>query len=117
MALPQINLESLSAIGGKPKDFFLLEFFRLYEKYWDQMLEHPEDGTAIDAATGLLMATCPNRKTREDLWAHYVAKKAGDKENNIPKSTPLTASILTVGELFDYLNTTMEFTEEAYAGA
>jgi hypothetical protein len=110
MVVPQINLESLSAIGGKPKDYFLLEWFRLYEKYWDGIVDAHGDKDTIDACTGLILGTCPNKTKREDLWANYIKIKSE------PKKTHLDASILTIGELWDYLNTTMEFTDEAYGG-
>jgi hypothetical protein len=114
MALPQINLEALSAIGGKPKDYYLLEFFRLYEKYWDTVIDHPEDVAVVDFATGLLLGTCPDKKMREDLWNTYVKIKTTGIDGK--KKTLQDAAVLTVGDLWTYLNTTMEFTEEAYAG-
>jgi hypothetical protein len=117
MVLPQINLDSLSAIGGKPKDFYLLEFFRLYEKYWDTVLASPENEVVVDVATGLLLGACPAKAKREEMWEEYIRIKSEGRNKLGKKQTQIDAAILTVGDLFTYLNTTMEFTEEAYAGA
>jgi hypothetical protein len=114
MALPQINLEALSAIGGKPKDYYLLEFFRLYEKYWDTVIDSPENVAVVDFATGLLLGTCPDKGKREELWNTYVDIKTKGIDGK--KKTLQDAAVLTVGDLWTYLNTTMEFTEEAYSG-
>ena len=108
MPLPVINLESLIATGGKPKDYYLLEFFRLYERYWDAVLTSGGNEFVIDASTGLLLGTCTSKMERERLWNNYITiKKTKGK-------TTLDASILTIGDLWDFLNEKMEFTECAY---
>lgn len=109
MTVPAISLDTLSSYGGKPKDYYLLEFFRLYEKYWDEMSRNGNNDLSIDITTGMLIAFCPHKPTREDLWDKYVAKKE--------TKGALTASILTAGDFFTYLSDTLEFTEEAFASA
>ena len=111
MVMAQINLDSLTSSGGKPKDFYLLEFFRLYEKYWDDMRASQGESTAIDICTGLLIGSCPHKPTRERIWNEYLQVRDTKGKSSI------TASILASGEIWDYLSNTMEFTEEAYAGA
>jgi hypothetical protein len=108
MTVPQISFETLNSQGGKPKDYYLVEFFRLYEKYWDDMSRSGGNSGNIDLATGLLIGCCPHKPTREKLWKDYQ-----DIRN---KDGALTASILISGDLWDYLSNTMEFTEDAYAG-
>ena len=115
MAVPQINLDSLTAMGGRPKDYYLVEFFRLYEKFWDTVVEHPEDTAVIDFATGLLLGTCTAKKKREELWNTYV--EISTVGINGKKKTKTDAAVLTVGDLWTFLNDTMEFTEEGFAGA
>lgn len=127
MTVPQISLDSLSTYGGKPKDYYLLEFFRLYEKYWDEMIKNSQSDRAIDTITGLLLATCPHKPTRERLWESYLDLKNGiefkpasegvKEVKEIKAKGALTASILSSGDLFTYLAETLEFTEEAFAGA
>ena len=123
MVLPQINLEALTAVGGKPKDYYLIEFFRLYEKHWDTIVANADNSLIIDASTGLLLGVCPSERTRHELWDHYITERdrkpdpTADKVSLRKAGNPLNATILLCGELFTYLNTTMEFTEEAYAGA
>lgn len=108
MANPQISFDTLNSQGGKPKDYYLIEFFRLYEKYWDDMTRSNGSDGAIDLATGLLVGCCPHKPTRERLWKEYIAIKNKDGS--------LTASILISGDLWEYLSNTMEFTEDAYGG-
>ena len=108
MAIPQISFETLNSQGGKPKDYYLVEFFRLYEKYWDDMSRSGGNQGNIDLATGLLIGCCPHKPTREKLWREYQEIRNRDGG--------LTASILVSGDLWDYLSNTMEFTEDAYAG-
>ena len=108
MTVPQISFETLNSQGGKPKDYYLVEFFRLYEKYWDDMSRSGGNPGNIDLATGLLVGCCPHKPTREKLWREY--QKIRDTDG------ALTASILISGDLWDYLSNTMEFTEDAYAG-
>ena len=91
------------------------------------MTKNSQSDHAIDTATGLLLATCPHKPTRERLWEEYLVLKDGSAERIneetgllIPEQKPkgaLTASILATGDLFTYLSDTLEFTEEAYAGA
>lgn len=110
LPLPSINLESLSATGGKPKDYFLLEFFRLYERFWDAVLASNGDDFIIDAATGLILGTCTDKGQREKMWNNYCEIKTTKGK------TTLDAAVLTVGDLWDFLNEKMEFTENAYCG-
>lgn len=114
MPLPAISLDSLSASGGKPKDYYLIEFFRLYEKYWDEMTKSNGNDLAIDVATGMLLAFCPHKATREKMWDDYLKVKMG--HGDVKGKGSLTASILAAGDFFTYLSDTLEFTEEAYAG-
>jgi len=109
MAIPAINLESLTSYGGKPKDFYLLEFFRLYEKYWDDMIKSTSD-RQVDIATGLLIGSCPHKPTRERIWTSYIAMR------DDPIKGSISASVYASGDLWDYLSVTLEFTEDAYAG-
>jgi hypothetical protein len=109
MPMAQLSLDTLTAYGGKPKDYYLLEYFRLYEKYWDEMVKNAGSDLTVDVSTGLLLGACPHKATRERLWEGYLKLKG--------ERGALTASILTSGEFWDYLSTTLEFTEEAYAGA
>jgi hypothetical protein len=113
MAIPTISMDSVTAQGGKPKDYFLIEFFRLWELYREDMVKNPTNRDVIDSTTALLLAVCPHKETREKLWNNYI-ELITRKEN---KKSPLTASILTAGDLWTYLSDTLEFTEEAYSGA
>lgn len=106
MAVPQISFDTLNSQGGRPKDYYLIEFFRLYEKYWDDMTRSGGNDVSIDLATGLLIGCCPHKPTRERLWADYLRTKNKDGS--------LTASIYISGDLWEYLSNTMEFTEDAY---
>ena len=106
MAIPQISFDTLNTQGGKPKDYYLLEFFRLYEKYWDDITKNSGNEASIDLATGLLIGCCPHKPTRDQLWHDYVTLKN--------ESSAMTATILTVGDLWEYLSKTLEFTEDAY---
>lgn len=107
MVQPQISLDTLESYGGSPKDYYLLEFFRLYEKYWDCLVTADSD-RVVDIATGLLHATCPDKSTREKLWITYVNEKK--------KGNAVNASILSVGDLYTYLSDTLEFTVKATGG-
>ena len=109
MPIPTINLESLTSSGGKPKDYYLLEYFRLYEKYWDDLIKSQSD-RQIDIATGLLIGCVPHKPTRERIWKDYILMRDDSSKGAV------SASVYASGDIWDYLSNTLEFTEEAYAG-
>ena len=62
----------------------------------------------VDSATAALVSFCPNREKREFLWKFY---------NQVKSTTGITtASVLTVGELVQYLSETLEFEEMSTGG-
>jgi hypothetical protein len=58
----------------------------------------------IDAAIGMICATCPDKKVQKSLQDEYLVKRA--KHGNT------TASAFTIGLLFDYLKETMDLTRK-----
>jgi hypothetical protein len=102
--------------GGKPKDFYIFEFFRCWESYKDDMIKNPLNKDVIDITTALFLAICPDKAKRNELWDQYIElQKTPDRDGK--KRSSVTASILATGDMWTYLSEVMEFTEEAYAGA
>lgn len=74
-----------------------------------------DEGT-IEQVTAALIAFCPDKKTREGLWSQYTELIKGDAGGSIGGSSTVTASVMVVGALIDYLNDTLEFTEKSTGG-
>jgi hypothetical protein len=85
--------------------FFLLACAK---NYFECMRSGGED-LDKEGATLALIAFCPNRAKREELWEFYATKKKESQNTTY-------ASIHTVGELISYLSEMMEFEEQSNAG-
>ena len=94
-----ISPGTLHPPGEKPKELYLKECFRLYEKLWDAVIDNPN---SIDLVTGLFLAVCLDKQTREKLLADYLDLK--------DKVGATDASILISGRFFTYLSETFDFT-------
>ena len=58
----------------------------------------------IDAAIGMISATCPDKKVQKALFDEYLGKKV--------KYGNTTASAFTIGSLLSYLKETMDLTRK-----
>jgi len=104
-------------IGGgisSPKQMYTFFMLQQCGKYFDalQNYNNKPDGNKstfnIEAATAGLIAFCPNTAKRKALWVGYVNDKKTDGE--------LSASILAIGSLIEYLTDALEFDEQSTAG-
>ncbi len=91
--------DTLHPYRENPKELYLKECFRLYEKLWDAVIDNP---SSIDLVTGLFLAACLDKKTREKLLADYLDLK--------DRVGPTDASVLLSGRFFTYLSETFDFT-------
>lgn len=64
------------------------------------MLSQTELDPRIDAAVGLILATCPNKETRDSLFKEYL-----DESKSKGK---LTGAAFAFGSLLSYLSSTMD---------
>lgn len=107
---PQIDINPPATLaGGSPKSLYVFFLLGLAKNYFECMRCGPDE-LDIDSATASLIAFCPNRGKREELWRLYV------KQRDEPGSTHLTASVYCVGEFISYLSETLEFEESSTGG-
>lgn len=59
----------------------------------------------VNYKTAALIAYCPNKEKREELWETY-SKETGKSPD---MGQVVTASVHAVGELMSYLNSVLEF--------
>ena len=91
--------DTLQSYGEKPKELYLKEYFRLYEKLWDAAVANPNN---IELVTALFLAACLDKETREKMFADHL-----DLKNKVGATE---ASILMSGSFFTYLSETFDFT-------
>ena len=109
-AIPNVGADftpTTGMAGGSPKTLYVFFLLNLCSRYFEVM--RAGETYDIDAATASLVAFCPDREKREELWKTYMIEK--QKTNS-----SVTASVLVVGDLISYLSEIMEFTEKSTAG-
>lgn len=92
--------------AASPKEIYTYQLLKLYEKYWDAMSSG--ENFNRDVGTALLLAYCPDRKTRENLWRLYTEEKKKTGETN--------ACVLVVGDFVSYMATTLGLLESSTGG-
>lgn len=94
--------------SGSPKGMYVFFLLSLCKNYFEVMRVQHGDSD-IDSATAALVAFCPNREKRMELWRLYTKQK-----NN--SEGILTASVFTIGELISHLSEVLEFEEQSTGG-
>lgn len=107
---PSIDLTPTTALlNGSPKSMYVFFLLSLAKNYFEVMrVASPHED--IESATAALIAFCPNKTKREELWELYITRKEGSNKSI------LTASVYTIGDLISYLSETLEFEEESTGG-
>ena len=108
--VPSIDMSMTNSLlsGGSPKGVYTFFLLACAKNYFEVMRENSTDFN-IEGATVALIAFCPNRAKREELWDFYTQHKT-DTKNTVYSSSR------AVGELISYLSEVLEFEEQAYAG-
>lgn len=102
-----IDLNPIAANSmGSPKGMYVYFLLALCRNYFETM----KDGStiSIDSATAALIAFCPNREKRKELWDGYIKEKS--------HTNTTTSSVYAVGELVSYLSEVLEFEERSTGG-
>jgi ribosomal protein L37E len=107
---PQIDMGPTSSLlqQGSPKGLYTYFILACCKNYFECM-RSGQDSFNIEYATTALIAFCPNRVKRQELWDRYQK----DKEDT---HNTAYASVQTVGELISYLSEMLEFEEQSNAG-
>lgn len=95
-----------SNMGGSPKSMYTFFLLSLCRNYFEEM--RAGDNPGIERATAALIAFCPSRTKRDQLWELYIKKREG--------ANATTASVHAVGEMVSYLNDMLEFEEKSNGG-
>ena len=110
------NLSSALSSGASPKGIYLIFLLNNATNYFLTMRTSRESET-IEQATAALIAFCPDKKKREELWDRYTKIVTGEEQGApIGGSTVVTASVLVIGDFISYLSDTLEFTEKSTGG-
>ena len=97
-----------SIIGGSPKMIYTVFLIGLCKSLFESM--SPASYKAIDYKTAALIAYCPNKTKRKELWEMYSKLKKENKDKG-DEGAIITACVYTIGELMSYLNVVLEFEE------
>jgi hypothetical protein len=94
-------------LSGSPKMMYTYFLLNQCAKYLDAM-KQPKN-IDVDTTTTSLLAFCPDVARRDQLFDSYQKRKE-------KMESPVTASILTIGDFQAYLSEVLEFTEKSTAG-
>jgi len=105
-----VDLSHTSALlqQGSPKGMYTYFLLACAKNYFER-LSSGADNIDIEGATLALIAFCPNRAKREELWDFYKVRKETTKDTQY-------SSVHTIGELISYLSEMLEFEEQSNAG-
>ena len=96
--------------GGSPKGLYLYFLLQQCAKHQWTLASTKEDGYVnIERSCLGLITWCPDKNKRQYLFESYQQKKqeyGGETEEAI-----VSASVFVVGELVDYLNEALQFTD------
>lgn len=111
---PQIDLGPTSALlnSGSPKGMYTYFLLALCRNYFEAatLSEQEFSNNRIERCTASLIAFCPNKEVREQLWNKFLEIRSQ------PKMTVFSASTYTVGCLIEYLSVTLELESKATGG-
>jgi hypothetical protein len=115
MGMPELTGDINDFAGSSPKIVAAIAALRLYEKYFDYMStgEHIN----IDRMTAALLISCTDTGKRKKLWESYVSEKkkiVEDGESVVSADT--TASVLAVGDWYEYMSKSLGLTEQSIGG-
>lgn len=108
-AISQSTIGGGAGISSSPKMMYTFLFFREWCAWADALRRADGDDGKIDNATAVLLAACPDKKTREQFWIYYTEEKKR-------KGGVITASASAAGLLMSFLAESLEFTESSYGG-
>jgi len=103
---PTISLSSgagSTISGGSPKIIYTIFLIGLCKSHFESMA--PDKLVEVNYKTAALIAYCPNRDKRNELWETY----SNEIGKNPSESEVVSASVHAVGELMSYLNSVLEF--------
>jgi hypothetical protein len=103
----QIPQPDMSGGGSSPSFMYSYIIFREWCA-WSDRVSMAQDDLAIDKATAVLLAICPDMKKREQLWELYTTKRTDDGKDS------LSAASMVAGGLMTYLANILEFTSTDY---
>jgi hypothetical protein len=110
-SIPTIDLTPTAALlaTGSPKGMYTYFLLAACKNYFET-LRGDGDKFKIESATVALIALCPARDKREELWKFYSDHKTAAGSTD---SATLYASVHVVGELISYLSDVLEFLEDS----
>jgi hypothetical protein len=120
-AAPSIDLTPVNSLlsNGSPKGAYVYFLLSACKSYLEVMRG---DGSAsqVHDATMALIAMCPNREKRYELWRFYL-KDVGELKKEFSSlfgdgGATVHASTFVIGELISYLSEVLEFTEDSTGG-
>jgi hypothetical protein len=107
--LSKIDMGPMSnMMHGSPKNMYTFFLLSLAKNYFETVVT--KDKASVEGATAALIAFCPNREKRKQLWQVYTETR--DKYDG----DIISASTLCVGELISFLSEMLEFEEVSTGG-
>ena len=108
MAMPELTGDINDLAGSSPKNIAAIAALRLYEKYFDNMSTNPE--VNVDRMTAALLISCTQTKKREEMWEKYTKAKNENGGNEV------FASVIAVGEWYEYMSESLGLSEKSVGG-
>jgi hypothetical protein len=114
MALPELTGDMMTMAGASPKAIAAISFLRLFEKYFDNMATNPD--VNIDRMTAAMLICCPEKQQRELMWNKYTEERNAGVGTEDEAIRIVSASVHSVGDLYEYMSNAMGLNEKSTGG-
>jgi hypothetical protein len=101
-----------SNAGSSPKKFIAIAIHRLYEKYFDFMMQT----YGADGAAAVMMISCPDAKERELMWNTYLSERDNSDPNLSEQEKIMTASVSSLGVWYQHMCIELGLSETTTGG-
>lgn len=102
-----ISSTNLLQTGGSPKMLYTSFLLGIVREFFGLILTNKVDEDQIERGFTTLVAFCPEKAIRLQIWSEYVKRR--DKDGKV------SAAINSCGDLIDYLSVSLDLTETSEA--
>jgi len=99
MSMPELTADMSTFQDVNPQRVATISMLRLYEKYFDYMVEI----YGADGATAAIIISCPEEEPRKEMWKRYITARGDDGDKN----KIMSASVIGVGMWYQYMSNAM----------
>lgn len=110
MGMPELTADMSTFADVHPQRVATFSILRLYEKYFDYMVET----YGADGATAAIIISCPEEAPRKEMWRRYIAARDNPDIDSSDGDRIMTASVAGVGMWYQYMSNAMGLNTPKY---